>query len=50
MRYPFPVKNYELLAKFGKVNPPGEYVWRQGEVYGLSTGTIYNWEIPNLFV
>ena len=50
MRYPFPVTNYELLASFGQINPPTEFVWRKGQLAGLSTGVIYGWEIPNLFV
>lgn len=50
MRYPFPVRNYELLSTFGKVNDPTDFAWRNGEVKGLSTGVIFGWEIPNLFV
>jgi hypothetical protein len=50
MRYPFPVKNYELLSSFGVVNPPTDFVWKNGEVKGLATGVIFSWEIPNLFI
>jgi hypothetical protein len=50
MRYPFPVNNYELVATFGQINPPTEFVWRNGQLAGLSTGVIFGWEIPNLFV
>lgn len=50
MRYPFPVRNYELLSTFGTVHPPKEFVWKNGEIKGLSTGVIFNWEIPNLFI
>ena len=50
MRFPFPVNNYELLASFGQLNPPNDFVWRNGELVGLATGVIYGWEIPNLFI
>jgi hypothetical protein len=50
MRYPFPIRNYELLSTFGQVNPPSDFVWKNGEIQGLSTGVIFNWEIPNLFI
>lgn len=50
LRYPFPVRNYELLSTFGQVNPPSEFVWRQNEVKGVATGVIFGWEIPNLFI
>lgn len=50
MRYPFPVQNLELLATYGKINPPSEFVWRNDELVGLSTGTVFGWEIPNLFI
>ena len=50
MRYPFPVKNYQLLATFGKVNPPTQFIWKNNQLTGLSTGTIFNWQIPNLFI
>jgi len=32
------------------VNPPTDFAWRNGELVGLATGTIYGWEIPNLFI
>lgn len=50
MRYSFPVQNYELLASYGVISPPTEFAWRDNQVVGLSTGSIFNWEIPNIIV
>jgi hypothetical protein len=43
MRYPFPVRNYELLASYGKINPPHDFAWRNDQIVGLSTGVIFGW-------
>jgi hypothetical protein len=39
-----------MIAKFGEVKEEREYVWRDERVVGRTTGVIYGWEIPNLFV
>ncbi len=50
MRYAFPVPNFELLASYGQINPPSDFAWRHNKLVGLSKGTIFGWEIPNLFI
>ena len=50
MRYPFQVKNLELLATYGSVSKPTEFAWRRGQVVGLATGSVFGWEVPGLFV
>lgn len=50
MKYPFVVRNYEILAKFGEVKEERDYVWRDQQIVGRTTGVIYGWEIPSLFI
>ncbi len=38
------------MSRFGEVKEEREYAWRDGQIVGKTTGVIYGWEIPNLFV
>lgn len=47
MKYPFEVRNYSLMASFGKVNPCKDYLWdSKVGLVGVSTGVLGEWEIP----
>jgi len=50
MKYPFIVRNYELLSRFGEIKEEKEYVWRDEQIVGKTQGLIYGWEIPSLYV
>lgn len=50
MRYPFLIRNYSLMAKFGTIGKPSSYVWMDDQIVGKAEGTVYGWPIPNLIV
>lgn len=41
MKYPFEVRNYALMAGFGKVNPCKEYLWdKKIGLVGVANGVL----------